>query len=367
MVGLRLDFTPAHPSLLRHSFIPRSPASPLESVAKRTCLAQSNSDSDSTSESSSSTDSWTSDPPPTPCKWMWYCHHCYTGYQLGVTRRCLIDDHELCYGEPVKKRSKKGRKKNRACRSEFDYTGWQNYGAWKRSQSELESQDKVLSHRNCGAFCDWPSQCRRSCKEEPQAGAECHPQIQESSEPAASEAIPEPNATSSPVAVIRTAAQKLTTQWASLLAPIEEEPVTASIEEFLELAKAKTTSTLPSEQINVSDQQSPIVANVPFIAPLENAEEAGNSPSIDPTADTKSLALGFDFDFGFNRGVEEEPTPLLNGGLHNLVAGTVGIALSVPAPTTLANIGGTGGEEGRRCLHAPSSSGTEPQDRRRSS
>ncbi|KAL8720263.1 MAG: hypothetical protein Q9225_002861 [Loekoesia sp. 1 TL-2023] len=366
MVGLRLDFTPVQPSQLRHSFTPRSPASPLESTAKRTRYTKDILHSDSSSESGSSTNSWSSDPPPSPYKWMWYCHQCRTGYELGVTRRCLIDDHELCYGQPIKKRSKKGKKKSRACQSEFDYVGWENYGAWKRVQNGQDSQDEAQVERNCAALCDWPSQCRWARKQEQLAKESCHeaveeaaPQTQEDCAATANElTTPAQKSADSPISMIRTATQKLTSQWTSLLAPIEEEPASGSIEDFLGLAKAKTNPTAASKQADVSRQDSSMSDDVLFVTPLEIAEDNGNATSTISKVDTKSNAFGFDFDFGFNRDVEEEAPPSIVEGLHDLVAGTVGIALSIPssAPSEQDK---NRGRNGRKCVSAPPSLGME--------
>ncbi|KAL8943318.1 MAG: hypothetical protein Q9216_001161 [Gyalolechia sp. 2 TL-2023] len=360
MVGLRLDFTPAQPSLLRHAFTPRSPASPLESTAKRICCTKNPSDSDNSSDSASSTDSRTGNPPSSPYKWMWYCHQCRTGYELGVTRRCLIDDHQLCYGQPVKRRSKKGSKKNRACQSEFDYAGWQSYGAWKRSQNGQDSPDEVQAERNCAAFCDWPSQCRWTRKQKQpiqETVTEVNPQTQEECATTASETVPQTQKSSeSPISIMRTAAQRLSSQWVSLLAPIEEEPASDSIEGFLGLARVNTDPTTASERARVSCQDRYMSDNDPFVAPLQIARNVNTSTSIVPTSSTKISASGFDF--GFTRDKQEEAAPSsIAEGLHDLVAGTVGIALSVPSPACLERK-----EDGRRCVSAPPALRSELQD-----
>lgn len=297
---------------------------------------------------------------------MWYCHQCRTGYELGVTRRCLIDDHELCYGQSIKKRSKKGKKKNRACQSEFDYVGWQNYGAWRRVPNGQDAQDEAQVERNCAALCDWPSQCRWARKQEqpaeescPEAVKEAAPQTQEECAATANEVTTQTQKSAdSPISMIRNATQKLTSQWTSLLAPIEEEPAWESIEDFLGLAKAKTNPTAASEQADVSRQYSPMSDNVSSVTPLEIAEDNGNTTSIVSNVDAKSNAFGFDFDFGFNRNAEEEAPPSIVEGLHDLVAGTVGIALSIPSSTRFEQEEDRSGN-GRRCVSAPPSLGME--------
>lgn len=348
MVGLRLDFVPVQPSHLRHSYTPRSPASPLESIAKRIRCTKNTVTSDNSSDPDSSDETFSSDPPPSPYKWMWYCHQCRTGYELGVTRRCLIDDHQLCYGQPVKKRSKKGRKKHQACQSEFDYVGWQNWGAWKRLGTGSEEEPV---QRNCSAHCDWPSQCRWARKEERSVESKSNESlaenvreaVQEPPQEAAQEAAaptekaPAPacneskviqaqKSTESPLTSIATAARQFTSRWTSLLAPIpEEEPASASIESFLDSHKIQDKSTLPTEPIN------PLLQN---------------PPTIDLTSSNPS----FDFDFSTAASVAEK-APSLAGGLHDLVARTVGIALFTPTKTHLEQR--ERGMKHRRCVSAP--------------
>ncbi|KAI4172175.1 MAG: hypothetical protein LQ343_003735 [Gyalolechia ehrenbergii] len=363
MVGLRLDFTPAQSSHLRHAFTPRSPASPLESTTKRICGTKNTSGSDSASDSASSTESRTINPPSSPYKWMWYCHQCRTGYELGVTRRCLIDDHQLCYGQSIKKRSKKGSKKNRACQSEFDYTGWQNYGAWKRTQNGQDSQEEVQTERNCAAFCDWPSQCRWTRKQKQPVQTNCQeavqavaPHTQEECAATANEVTTQ-KSSDSPITIIRTAAPRLSSQWTSLLAPIEEEPASDSIESFLSLARAKTNPTAVSERADVSCKDHQMSENVPSVTPLQGAQDISNTAPTVSISDTKSNAFGLDFDFGFNRDAKEEAAPSITEGLHDLVAGTVGIALSVPSSACLERK-----EDSRRCVSAPPTLRSELQD-----
>lgn len=344
MVGLRLDFTPVQPSHLRHSYTPRSPASPLESIPKRMRRTEPTASSDSSSDSDSSTESVSSGPPPSPCKWMWYCHECRTGYELGVTRRCLIDDHELCYGQPVKRISKKGKKKHRACQSEFDYIGWQNWGAWKRMQTGREDR---LVERNCSAHCDWPSQCRWAHKKMQEQPAEdkCQavqevaketvqevargattPQTEAAPVAATNERTTQAlkSTTESPLARVATVARNLTSRWTSLLAPIEEESASATIEDFLDSHKTKDNSTSTTREAN------PLLQN--------------------------SRMTGFSFDFTANT-EQEKKVPSLAGGLHDLVARTVGIALLTPSKTCLEQKKGPicegPGVKHRRCVSAP--------------
>ncbi|KAL8659505.1 MAG: hypothetical protein Q9226_000398 [Calogaya cf. arnoldii] len=349
MVGLQIDSAPFRPSLLRNHYTPRSPVSPLESVAKRVC----SSSGDSASCSSSSTHLQTDDPPPSPYKWIWQCHECHTTYQIGTTRRCLLDDHTLCYGQPVKKRSKKGKKKTRACQSQFDYTGWQAWGAWKRST--LDGHDKDHIERNCIAVCDWPSQCRWNRTQEKAAEQDCPNHASEAATTPTNEnaAVKRSKSSESLLSKIGTATHKLTLQWTSMLTSIEEEqpvPDMAAIEDFLSSA---TTPTEPSH--------SPASNKLPFIAPLEivkatNPETAAQSSCSKADTKTPVFGLGLGYDFGFHPKREQDLVPSVKTGFKDLVNGTVSIALSTPS-------------RGRRCVSEPPTQSVplqeQPQSKRR--
>lgn len=87
--------------------------------------------------------------------WIWSCHKCHTRYPLGATRRCLQDGHYFCGGTTVDPISGKV-KKHRACVSEFDYTGWEDFGKWKGA-----TNGRSVRHRakHCQDECDFPSCC----------------------------------------------------------------------------------------------------------------------------------------------------------------------------------------------------------------
>ena len=87
--------------------------------------------------------------------WIWSCHRCHTRYLLGATRRCLHDGHYFCGGTTVDKLSGKV-KKHKACISEFDYTGWEDFGRWKRGTS---GQIVRPGSKHCEDECDFPSSC----------------------------------------------------------------------------------------------------------------------------------------------------------------------------------------------------------------
>ncbi|KAI9767442.1 MAG: hypothetical protein M1840_005671 [Geoglossum simile] len=99
-------------------------------------------------------------PPPSaaPMQWIWTCHLCKTTYWLGVTRRCLNDGHYLCQGSPKRNKRTGHVKHYRACLTEFDYTGWSLWAAWRRGQHRDAPFDR--KQRDCWNLCDYPSHCR---------------------------------------------------------------------------------------------------------------------------------------------------------------------------------------------------------------
>ncbi len=94
-------------------------------------------------------------PPVSPLPWVWQCHLCRNRYPLGVTRRCLYDGHYYCSGDTGQPNLKK--KKGRACSSEFDYEGWEEYSDWKHKVLKELSNPRIF--RGCET-CAFPSQCR---------------------------------------------------------------------------------------------------------------------------------------------------------------------------------------------------------------
>ncbi|KAL8953497.1 MAG: hypothetical protein Q9222_000644 [Ikaeria aurantiellina] len=357
MVGLRLDFAPYQPSHLRHSYVPRSPASPLESTPKRLRYSSSVSSSDSASEADSSSRGAAGNPPPSPCKWMWYCHECQTGYQLGVTRRCLIDDHQLCYGRPVTKSSRKRNKKVRACHTSFDYVGWQNWGEWRRSQGGQVLEEQEPIQHNCSLFCDWPSQCRRTIVQEQLVEETPADPVEESFENVTLSTTEPPTivlgesetqesrAVDGFMSKIGSATQKLTSQWNSLLSPVEEEEEEqqvslAAIEDFLRLANSSSDPSRAHEPENAHCRGPSASDAIPTIAPLNSEKIFASEPSTTVVehrrqlfpAHSSSSALGLGFDFGFHRRAEEdEELPSMTDGLHQMATSAVGIALSTPS------------------------------------
>ncbi len=117
-------------------------------------------------------------PPPQPRPWVWQCHGCLTIWRLSSTRRCLVCSHEYCTSASRLAAGGRsgGRKRRRRngpgsggtyCRAEFDYQGWEEWGAWRRKVLGLEARtaqpqrDRAFLHRahDCWLDCDYPSQC----------------------------------------------------------------------------------------------------------------------------------------------------------------------------------------------------------------
>ncbi|KAI2616246.1 hypothetical protein GGR54DRAFT_236426 [Hypoxylon sp. NC1633] len=113
-------------------------------------------------------------PPPPPRKpypWLWQCHSCSTVYRIGCTRRCLVCSHEYCVSATPQKtpRGKKRRRASGICASEFDYSGWEEWGAWCRKVLGVEAtgragkqqRERAFVNRthNCLIDCDFPSEC----------------------------------------------------------------------------------------------------------------------------------------------------------------------------------------------------------------
>ncbi|KAI3323985.1 hypothetical protein HD806DRAFT_80453 [Xylariaceae sp. AK1471] len=112
-------------------------------------------------------------PPRTPRAWVWQCHRCMTVYRLGCTRRCLDCSHTYCVSvTPKSEKTSRGKKRRRQagmCGAEFDYTGWEQWGSWRRKVLGYESlgrcepkardQAYLQKRHNCWIDCDSPSQC----------------------------------------------------------------------------------------------------------------------------------------------------------------------------------------------------------------
>ncbi|KAI1214347.1 uncharacterized protein F4807DRAFT_122918 [Annulohypoxylon truncatum] len=111
-------------------------------------------------------------PPRQPYAWLWQCHSCNTVYRIGCTRRCLVCSHEYCVsaGPPKVTRGKKRRRNSGMCASEFDYSGWAEWGAWRRKVLGLEVGGRVGQRQREQAFCDRTHSCAVDCD----YPSECH-------------------------------------------------------------------------------------------------------------------------------------------------------------------------------------------------
>ncbi|CAJ2512117.1 Uu.00g077420.m01.CDS01 [Anthostomella pinea] len=112
-------------------------------------------------------------PPRQPRPWLWQCHGCLTVYRIGCTRRCLACGHTYCVSAnpttAVKSTRGKKRRRGGMCASEFDYDGWQEWGAWRRKVLGFEARGRcgqrerdrafVQKTHNCMIDCDSPSRC----------------------------------------------------------------------------------------------------------------------------------------------------------------------------------------------------------------
>ncbi|KAH6851350.1 hypothetical protein B0I37DRAFT_289955, partial [Chaetomium sp. MPI-CAGE-AT-0009] len=71
--------------------------------------------------------------PLTPYPWTWRCHECDSEYSLAVTQRCLYCSHHFCTTPQTRIKRGVPREKDR-CDAEFDYYGWAEWGAYRRSR-----------------------------------------------------------------------------------------------------------------------------------------------------------------------------------------------------------------------------------------
>ncbi|EUC49835.1 hypothetical protein COCMIDRAFT_83550 [Bipolaris oryzae ATCC 44560] len=128
-------------------------------------------------QSSKTSTKSTADLPPTPLPWTWTCHQCHCSYRLNVTRRCLQDGHYYCSGTTTVKAWRQSTyvrraRKQGACNSEFDYSGWKNWSRWRRdgprnkdaastaSPAGKEDGDVATKEKDCWNTCDYPSECK---------------------------------------------------------------------------------------------------------------------------------------------------------------------------------------------------------------
>ena len=200
--------------------------------------------------------------PPDTMPWIWSCHKCHTRYPLGVTRRCLHDGHFFCGGTTVDRHTGK-LKKHRACASEFDYLGWEDFGAWKRRVAARHSLiDKLTEKppgRHCERYCAFPSACHWKAKHAPRKEATFYQILDEkTANKETSKAVMIPETQDTPLLSRKTgfylnrlvkAAEKRTTQFSTLLSTIEDESNFASTPGFIP-ASTDTAPKLPELNLN---------------------------------------------------------------------------------------------------------------------
>ena len=203
-------------------------------------------------------------PPTMP--WIWSCHKCHTRYALGTTRRCLHDGHYFCGGTSVDKRTGKT-KRHRACASEFDYIGWENFNNWKREQKH--SQNPHLKH--CENQCDFPSACHWKTRHTPKKDANfsfLDPNCLGTEEPQpkvstnTSSSNPERTLSTVPKLLTRfvKAAEKRTSQLTTLLSTLEGESNFASTPGYLPPSTSNSTAQKPLPPI-----LSPLSLHIPVL------------------------------------------------------------------------------------------------------
>lgn len=105
--------------------------------------------------------------PNNPRRWTWRCHKCHTYYALAVTNRCLSDGHYFCYGL-AQGRKHRGRRQRQvkgesslgtACKSSFDYAGWETMAVWQRRARQHKG---ISPSPGCLQDCRYPGECSQS-------------------------------------------------------------------------------------------------------------------------------------------------------------------------------------------------------------
>lgn len=159
-------FAPFEPSGLCILSGPLSPASPLTPTRTQLHFPVLPSPRSVTFGASISSTKITISAPPDTVPWVWSCHKCHTRYALGATRRCLHDGHYFCGGTTVDQITGE-KKRHRACASEFDYMGWEDFGIWKRAQRQIQNP----RFKHCEDQCDFPSACHWKARHVPKKDA----------------------------------------------------------------------------------------------------------------------------------------------------------------------------------------------------
>lgn len=296
--------------------------------------------------------------------WIWSCHKCHTRYLLGATRRCLHDGHYFCGGITVDKISGKVKKKHRACVSEFDYSGWEDFGRWKKATT---GQIVRPGSKHCEDECDFPSSChwkeQHAVQDTRAENVDPSCLDKESDTSSAKGKLAVQNSTEGNIGKLRRAADKHTTQEAkALLSPIDEEDQKGSwslgttpklnglgfhfpVMDFSSPGNGiNTTRELTDRRqigllIPKSRQMSACVENV-WEDDVDMTDwitqDAAGSPPMSPCAQPDVVEVAFDFGLdqyqGAGASLTEDDSPVSPmRSAWNWTAGDIGIALSPPA------------------------------------
>ena len=308
------------------------------------------------------------EPPTMP--WIWSCHKCHTRYALGTTRRCLHDGHYFCGGTTVDRVTGKT-KRHRACASEFDYIGWENFNNWKREQKH--PQNPNLKH--CENQCDFPSACHWKTRHTPKKDADfsfLDPNCLDAEEPQAkpstktTSSAPEVTLSSVPKIFNRLvkAAEKRTSQITTLLSTLEEESNFTSTPGYIPPSPSNPTTQYPpklnplSLHLPVLDFSLPPSPSSSLSEASTTADDPPEEPDVnmtdwiskdDPSSPTSPTPppksplrahppvpkiIPFNFSIATTSTTEENNespiSPLRSA--WDWTAGTIGIALSPPPP-----------------------------------
>lgn len=264
-------------------------------------------------------------PPRTPMTWSWVCHKCSTRFPLGTTQRCLFDDHQVCFGRPVRPSN---RKKSLACGTEFDYTGWQEWLMWRKNKqlwsasSSMASlrDESTMGSRDCWAQCSYPSECRWKARDSMEVAKDkegVHPRTLLTIDlPLALSAL-----TTDAKKIASTRPRLQRTASAPTLSPISEEALFRQIpvfSTFNDTNNGAASAHIPIDLDPVKVDRQPRYKSEDAMYDRMNASKGRSaSASISTYGGLKAATLVFsgsfnDFDFGFGHqnGGEEHLMPM---------------------------------------------------------
>ena len=250
-------------------------------------------------------------------------------------------------------------KKHRACVSEFDYSGWEELGRWKRITS---GQAVRSGSKHCEDECDFPSSCHWKGKHAVQEiGAKFLDPGCLDKEPDVSSAkgkFTTQESTGDYIGKLRKAAEKRAVQVAkAVLPPIEEEDHKSPVS----LDRSQTLSGLglhfpvmdfssprkgASESCELEDKpQMLLIPKAPQLsARVDNVweddvdmtdwitQDATESPPTSPCRQRDAIEVSFDFGLGQDNGLaaslaDDSPTSPMRS-TWDWTAGGIGVALS---------------------------------------